>query len=732
MIYYAKTNPVETIKEHTDNVIEEYENLKKNYKSEIDEILKDVIDPEYFWYLLKLCCKYHDYGKSNLQFQNKLREKLGEKTISCEEHEEIIHNYLSPAFLPTKELKQIPEDLKRIIFQAIAYHHERDIIIDKEKITEIKEYVQKELNKQLVTLNEHMGDSIEKTFSRYTDSIRFKYRVKEKEPKYKVYVMLKGLIHRLDHSASAHVLVEEEEKNGVGNCTKKFFKAKGWEFRSPQTFSIENKESNTVIIASTGIGKTESALLWIDDKKGFFTLPLRVSLNALYSRVKSDIGYDSVGLLHSSALEYMEDHGYEDAYKSYEETALLSKKLSFSTIDQIFKYPFKYKGYEKVLATLAYSKVVIDEIQAYSPEIVAVILYAIKQLTDLGGKFMIMTATLPRIYKEKLEEFNIKFKEEKFILDKDRHRIKIEDKEIIDSIDKVIEIGKTKKVLVIVNTVDKAIEYYKRVEKEETEININLLHSLFNNKDRSIKEEQIKDFTNEENKESGIWITTQIVEASLDVDFDYLFTEMSTLDSQFQRFGRCFRKRVFTEKYPNILIHTKNVSGFGSIYDEEIFNKSIELLLPYDEQILKENVKVELVDKLYSKELLRGSKFYEKFIEACDILENIVSYEIKSSEAQKMLRDIDTIRVIPEELYNENIDLFETIESCNFEERAKLFKKINKLTISVPKKKLDKNKKINENIKAWPIEKVNGIFLINAKYTTDEGLCLGELSENIF
>ena len=43
-------------------------------------------------------------------------------------------------------------------------------------------------------------------------------------------------------------------------------------------------------------------------------------------------------------------------------------------------------------------------------------------------------------------------------------------------------------------------------------------------------------------KQSGIWISTSIVEASLDIDFDYLFTELQDLNSLFQRLGRCNRK----------------------------------------------------------------------------------------------------------------------------------------------------------------------------------------------
>lgn len=41
--------------------------------------------------------------------------------------------------------------------------------------------------------------------------------------------------------------------------------------------------------------------------------------------------------------------------------------------------------------------------------------------------------------------------------------------------------------------------------------------------------EEIKEFSKNRN-EVGIWITTQIVEVSLDIDLDMLYTEMSILD----------------------------------------------------------------------------------------------------------------------------------------------------------------------------------------------------------
>lgn len=56
-------------------------------------------------------------------------------------------------------------------------------------------------------------------------------------------------------------------------------------------------------------------------------------------------------------------------------------------------------------ATLSYSKLIIDEIQAYSPEIVAIIIKGLEMIYKIGGKFMIMTATLPQIYKNELEKW---------------------------------------------------------------------------------------------------------------------------------------------------------------------------------------------------------------------------------------------------------------------------------------------------------------------------------------
>lgn len=736
-MYYAKTKPViESIKQHTDSVLKEYGILKDNYENEINNIVGQE-NSEKFWDLLYKACLYHDFGKINVEFQNKMKRSLGLKYEEST-REEIYHNFLSPALIPKEDRKSIDVNLRTIFYQAIAYHHERGVSINAAEKMKYVKYINEELKNMVDAINEEMNCGLENINIGYLEKIDEPRRIKESNENYKFYVMLKGLLHRLDHSGSAHIDVEEKLDKCIVDCTEEYFKINKWEKREPQKFAINNRDRNIVLIASTGIGKTETALLWIDDSKAIFTLPLRVSLNALYSRVKEDIKYKSVGLLHSTALDYMMEQkefnskkNYADIEESFEESRLLSKKLCFSTIDQVFKCPFKYIGYEKILSTLAYSKIVIDEIQAYSPDIAAVILYGIKQLSELGGRFMIMTATLPRIYKDKLKEFGIEFEEKKCLTSMIRHKISMDNTEIVNDIDKIAELGKHKKVLAIVNTVKKAEEIYNLLE--EKDVNVNLLHSMFINRDRTEKEKAIKDFTDEDEnkvdiknnkKESGIWVTTQLVEASLDVDFDCLFTEMSTLDSLFQRLGRCYRKRAFDLYGPNIYIYTENVSGIGYIYDKEIFEESIKLLSKYNHSTISEEVKVNLVDILYSKEVISGTEYYKKFTAICSLLKDLTSYSMDNTDAQRVLRDIESITAVPQEIYDENIELFMNLKGNG---KKEAFREINKLTVNVPTSKIYAARDKNSLLAVRSIDNIRGVFLINAKYSKEHGLDLNEL-----
>ena len=713
--YYAKSDPIETIKEHTDKLLANLEILKKEYGEKITQSIE--MPEERFWILMKIVCKYHDAGKVFSGFQNAIREAIGEELIPTKfNNQEIKHEQISPMFVPYKQYEMTKKE-RKLVYQAIYYHHERDnkIHINSELLEEI---IKEDIEPNIEKIEKELQIDIPKVSTLYLGMVEGQARITEGDELYNEYCLMKGLLHRLDHCSSAWVEVEDETKEEIADFVEEFMKKQNFKENDLQQFAEKNQDKNVIVIGSTGMGKTDGALLWSKNDKTFFTLPLRISINAIYDRIKDTIGYKHVGLLHSTALDYLDEKNEENEFNKIQQARNLYEKITTCTIDQIFPFVFKYRGYEKIYATLSYSKVVIDEIQAYSPEIVAVLLKGLQMINNLDGKFMVMTATLPRIYREKLQEMGIKFEYNEFIKDTKRHKFEIIDKSINENIEEIKDKSKNKKVLIIVNTINKAIELYKALKNDGVE-KVNLLHSRFEQEDRSEKERNIKEFSKQKD-ESGIWITTQIVEASLDIDFDMLYTEMSTLDSLFQRFGRCYRSREYDGNEPNVKIYIKETSGVGYIYDKEIYQKSIELLQEYSGQILDEKTKIDLVDKLYSKEMLQDTDFYKKFNEAFRVLDNTIDYDTSKKDAQKILRNIDNIDVIPKIIYDDNLNLFEeySIESDK-KKKYELKRRIDKLFISIN----SSNKwKLGNLITECPY--IKGKYIIDTKYDKEIGLLL--------
>ncbi|NJJ35817.1 CRISPR-associated helicase Cas3' [Clostridioides difficile] len=668
---YAKSNPVETLREHTNELLEQRNLLKYCYNTSINKL--DFLGKEKFWEWLDFVIEFHDVGKAFSPFQKLIRSRMdieiNEPEIITNLENNIGHNFISPAFINYGYLDIEDDwDLMDVLNQIIVYHHERDIFIDED----FKDLVQKVLDKDLINKVDEIQNEFNIRYHIKTKELSNIYlqgiekRIDKNHKYYNLYIMLKGILHRLDHSASAHEIVECNSNMNIGEYTEKHLVKEFGSLREVQSFAKSNRNKNIILIASTGMGKTETALIWIDKDKAFFTLPLRVSINALFDRAKNIVGVGEsndtlLGLLHSTAIDYLEENNQENSNEIVDLAKLLSCKLTFSTIDQIFKFPFLYKGYEKVYSTLAYSKVVIDEIQAYSPEIAAVLVKGIEMIHKIGGRFMIMTATMPKIYIDELEKRGVidsNIAKAIYNTKKIRHCVSIVENSIDGSLEKVIQSGMNKKVLVIVNTVKSAIEKYELIEdivkSKGIDINVNLLHSMYIQEDRVKLEKYIKEFADSDS--NGIWITTQLVEASLDIDFDELHTENSTLDSLFQRFGRCYRSREYEETSPNIFIYTEKVTGIGSIYDKKIIKKGLELLRGYIKNKvffkITEDDKVEMVNKLYSKEGLKETDFQENFNRALDILDTITPYSLGSKEAQNILRNIEGYTVIPEDIYN--------------------------------------------------------------------------------
>jgi len=667
---YAKSIPTESIAEHTRLLLQGLDKLRSCYGKRIKA-------DEEFWELLRLAVIVHDFGKVNLLFQNKLRRLLGEPELPCpvSPEGEIPHNYVSVALLPEKQLLLSRETWKLLVY-AVGYHHERKTLPLRK---DILEFMQNAVDRRLVEeLFAEMNWSYE-----YEKPSNLLLNMLEKRQEaadeikldrafFRRYVLLKGLLHRLDHAASAHVEVERGVDEHIGEKTLKFLSRYG--IRPAQQFALEQRDVCTVMVASTGTGKTEAAMLWIDDAKGIITLPLRVSLNAMFTRLKDkhNVGVESLGLLHSGSFDYLSNLDFLDAEVSYQASRQLSEKLTLSTIDQVLKFPFLYRGFEKELATMVYTKVVVDEIQAYNPNIAAMLIKALETIAEMGGKFLVMTATLPNLY---LEELRRRLRNRGISLaygefpndDLLRHRIKLHDSELLESSDHIVQLGMNHKVLVICNTVDQAIRLYDELKRETgvlgLSVPVHLLHARFVKKHKMMLEQRITEFArsgwhlDKDEHGPGIWVTTQVVEASVDVDFDYLFTEVCTLDSLFQRMGRCYRVRPYISDEPNIHIFIRNASGIGHVYHKDITAMGVQLLREYEGVLLRESDKMEMVTRLYQRENLKDTEFLRKFDQALHLFDYIKMFDLSSQESQELLREISNVEVIPPKYWEEVAEL---------------------------------------------------------------------------
>lgn len=646
-------------------------------------------------------CRIHDLGKVNLVFQAMICPKLAEKFhIDVRKTPQIPHGFLSAVTISLDEFDDLSELFSDKDFgpfiTAVYYHHDRE---DHYNSPAIRKYAEKYYMKQI---EEYLNRKIRKLNCSNLDDLLFRNNVYTGKyipdsNAWKEYLLIKGLLNKFDYTVSAgyenaESAIDLHEKKLVKNI-EKFLNGK--ELRPAQKFMKMNTDKNLIVIAPTGSGKTEASLLWMNGEKSFYTLPLKVSSNAIYLRIKENYEYKDVALLHSDAMAvYLREYnGNEDIGEKYERSKMLSQPLTVCTVDQLFRFVYRALGTEIFAATLKYSKLVLDEIQAYEPRVIATIIYGLKMIQEMGGKFAIITATFPPVLKYFMEQYGLvegkqyifkDFTGKEYQVEKyPRHKVEIRHSEM--NLDEIRLRGKNRKVLVICNTVSKAQKFYKKLEGE----NVWLLHSKYIRRDRAFLERKIMEFS--ESGESGIWITTQIVEASLDIDFDILYTEMCTADSLLQRMGRCNRKGRYCPNEANIVVFdNRNGVSEGkrrSVYEDKLYDRSLELLSKYEHILFSEDKKTAYMNEVYSVDGVKETIYFENIQKGLKLFSEIHPTEYSADEAE--VRDIRSVTIVPENVYVENQNLFEYgvefLKKPNMsrEARSLIKSKLENLTLSL-------------------------------------------------
>ncbi len=711
-IFLAKSNS-ETIEEHTQKVLDSYQHIKQLGYLDIDE------DTDF---IVKKLLHFHDEGKRNPSFQNRMLRSLKKETLYKWENGDVPHEWLSPAFIGEDDEHTIKNTLKKLglneniffdffIFVILSHHHRENAFPDDHLIEEIIKWIKENYNFNVDYYYrvQNLLNKYNDTTNRDTWKIYFPYRIK-----------WLGLLYKCDYSASANINPEIAYNGNYYKDLKDWFLKNNWQLKEFQKEAIKYSDKSCILVASTGIGKTECAMNWINGKKAFYLLGIRIAVNVIYKRFLK-IFKENVALLHGESSIYLahkedNEHDYDIEIAKVKQ---LSYPITIATADQLVTSVFKFPGFELMYFTTSYSKIVVDEIQSFAPAAIAAIVVFLKEIHSIGGKFMLMTATLPSFIKEEFENIENVYFPKPILSESKRHKLGILNY-VIDSenfLRLVRQECKNKKILIICNTVKKAQNLYELLK----DLNPNLIHSRFILSDRRKKEEQIMS-----SNSPCIWITTQVVEASLDIDFDMLFTENASVEALFQRFGRCYRKREYEDKKPNIYVLKSEPSN---IYDPYLFNKTWDAIQLYDKKLLSEEDKQDIIEEIFKD--IDSTNYYQEYKKQKELLE--IGYRTRNkSEAEFDFRQItNNYVIIPDCVYTQHANeikaLLSFIDNTKNDRIDRIKKQAELMEYTIPlqifRNQINMLSKINSNY----CKKKNIWILNNTSYNFEKGLEIKEV-----
>ena len=486
----------------------------------------------------------------------------------------------------------------------------------------------------------------------------------------------------------------------------------------------EIDEPGIVIIeAPMGMGKTEAALIGAEDlaqktnRTGmFFALPTQATSNGMFSRIKDWLyhmeGEKSLRLIHGKA-QLNDDfaslpkssniHG-EDGVGVNEWFA--GRKVSIlddftvGTVDQILLAALKQKHLMLRHLGLSNKVVVIDEVHAYDAYMSVFLYRALRWLGAYKVPVVILSATLPISKRNALlEEYMIgaglgygklpkpegfetneayplltcndgkvikQFADFEKEPGRDYQIIKKQKDQSEDIVNLIKEVAKDSGVVgVMVNTVRKSQDFAKACIEEFGHDKVELLHSSFIATDRYKKERNLIETIgkNGNRPDFKIVIGTQVIEQSLDIDFDVLITDLAPMDLILQRMGRLHRhkdtKRPANLKDPKVYV--LNCGGYdfdkGSsfVYSDYILFRT-EYYLP--DKINLPNDISHLVQLVYSdKDLdLDGElkKSYDKYKQKSEEKINEKEFKANVYRLDKPLKKIGERKNLSDWLKNSN------------------------------------------------------------------------------
>ncbi|WP_433709492.1 CRISPR-associated helicase Cas3' [Nocardia sp. CA-084685] len=624
-----------------------------------DRVGSLAVVPEGFWTWVKAAALLHDAGKVPDGFQLMVAASRG--PVWGQRHEVYSLGFVADllALWPNQDQlwvglgvlthhRPLTGPAARAIFST---HLDPDPVtfaarfgdVDPTAQTQLRSWLARVLHStHLVTDLPDPGTDIAKAGYQLLEAIRDKWDEDDIDPGHcLIAVLLQGAVTFADHVSSAHGrLLTDQPINRVfalGLVTG--METAGKPIREHQ-FGASAVTGHLLLRTPTGSGKTEAALLWAaaqveqihaevgGQPRVFYLLPYLASINAMVDRLAHLTGDSAaVGVVHSKAASYHLNRSLcasEDLTDSARQavsraaaTRLFRELVRVGTPYQLLRGALAGPACASILIDAANSVFILDELHAYEPQRLGMVLAMINFWTRIGGRVAIVSATLPQPLITLLNEATEPTELTPIDADNQswplRHRLSLREAHLtceqsLSEIDARLRDGQS--VLVVANNVADAREIYTELAPIAQDLYGDdaalLLHSRFKTMDRAEIEARIRPrYGTGRPHQPGLLVATQVVEVSLDVSFDALHTSGAPLEALIQRFGRI--NRTGTRRPSDVVVHTPRYSTrragadefADGVYEREPTELTMSILTANNSAALDEHTLGTWLDQLY-------------------------------------------------------------------------------------------------------------------------------------
>ena len=331
-----------------------------------------------------------------------------------------------------------------------------------------------------------------------------------------------------------------------------------------------NKSHISILDMPTGSGKTLCSLklaLESGKKRIIYVIPYTSIIEQTANKFEKMFGDVLPVLQHHSNYSY--DGDTEEEKKTAEKLKKTCENwdapLIITTSVQFFQSIYHYKGSAlRKLHNLRDSVIVFDEIHLIPTELLRPCLKAVGYITKyLNSEALFLSATMPD-YSKLFDKFLPDVNYNKLVTDRTNFKYfkKCEYKDMgKTTLETIAEnASRCKNALIVVNTKKTAAELYSLVQGEKYHLSANMTPAH-----RSRVIEVVRNKL--ENGEHITVVSTSLVEAGVDLDFNTVFRQLSGLDSILQAGGRCNREG-------------KDDKGYVYVFDiDETYRKGSDLAM---------------------------------------------------------------------------------------------------------------------------------------------------------